>query len=83
MDVEAVTSVIGIVLSAAAFLIGRLSAAKDSGSKDGTILTEIGYLKSGIDDVKHKIDSIDRRYYELAGRVTKLEEQVHIYHTVQ
>ena len=82
MDVEAITSVVGIILSGATFLLGRLTAAKDNGSKDGTILTEIGYLKSGIDDVKHKIDSIDRRYYELAGRVTKLEEQVHIYHEV-
>lgn len=56
MDISVLIAVIGVVVSSATFYIGRRTAAKQegdqSGRETGTILTEIGYIKSGIDDIK-------------------------------
>lgn len=81
-DITVVIAVLGCVLSVATFLIGRTSAAKSSGQEYGVMLTEIGYIKSGVDDMKKKMEQSDRRYMDLAERVTSLEEAMKIYHHV-
>jgi len=75
-----VLAVIGGLLSAATFFLGRTTAAKNIGQEWGVILTEIGYIKSGVDDMKKKMEQSDSRYLELAERVTALEEIVKIFH---
>ena len=80
VDIAVLISVAGILLSAAGFFIGRLTAAKTSGQEYGVMLTEIGYIKSGVDDMKKKMEQSDKRYIDLAERVTALEETVRIYH---
>mgnify|MGYP003470271492 CR=1 FL=1 len=74
VDVSILIAVIGCALSVGTFFVGRFTAAKNSGKQDGVILTEIGYLKSGVDDIKRQITEEDRRHNELAGRVYKVEE---------
>ena len=71
----------GFALSAASFFIGRTTAAKSSGQEYGVMLTDIGYIKSGVDDMKKKMDQSDKRYIEIEKRVTALEEIAKIYHT--
>lgn len=73
-------AVMGLAVSVITFFIGRLSAARSSGQEYGVMLTEIGYIKSGVDELKKKTEQSDRRYIELAERVTALEETVKIYH---
>ena len=43
---------------------------------DAIILTEIGYIKSGIDDIKKHQEIEDKRYIELAERVSKIEARM-------
>lgn len=59
-----------------AILTLRRSAAKadtEEGKTSGTILTEIGYIKSGVDDIKRKQEKQDDQYLDLRQRVTKVE----------
>ncbi len=71
----------GFALSCLTFGIGRMTSAKTSGQEYGVMLTEIGYIKSGVDDMKKKMEQSDRRYIDLAERVTALEEGAKIYHS--
>lgn len=80
MNTELAISIAGLCFTVAAFIIGRMTAAKNSGQEYGVMLTEIGYIKSGVDDMKKKMEQSERRYIELAERVTKIEEVVRIYH---
>lgn len=51
----------------------RRSLSRD-GRQDGAILTEIGYLKGGIDDIKRELKENDKRYVELLLRIQRLEQ---------
>ena len=44
------------------------------------MLTEIGYIKSGVDDMKKKMEQSDKRYIEMEKRLSKVEEAMKIYH---
>lgn len=62
--------------AAVAWLGLRRSVSKDDeedGSTKGTILTEIGYIKSGVDDIKRHQEKQDDQYLDLRQRVTKVE----------
>ena len=80
MELEVVIALCGCAVAVATFFIGRTTAAKNSGQEYGVMLTEIGYIKSGVDDMKKKMEQSDRRYVDLAERVTSLEEAMRIYH---
>lgn len=80
MEISVLIALVGLALSAATFFLGRMTSARNSGQENGVMLTEIGYIKSGIDDMKKKMETADRRYIDLAERVTALEEKVEIYH---
>lgn len=80
IDITILISVLGVVLSVGTFFVGRMTAAKTSGQEYGVMLTEIGYIKSGVDDMKKKMEQSDKRYIDLAERVTAIEEAMKIYH---
>lgn len=46
----------------------------DEGKESGTILTEIGYIKAGIDDIKRKQEKQDERHVEIITRITAVEQ---------
>lgn len=65
-----------LVGAGAAILTLRRSAAKadnEEGKTSGTILTEIGYIKSGVDDIKRHQEKQDDQYLDLRQRVTTVE----------
>ncbi len=80
IDVSILIAILGFALSVGTFFIGRITAAKNTGQEYGVMLTDIGYIKSGIDDMKKKMEQSDKRYIDLEKRVTALEEIVKIYH---
>lgn len=80
IDITILISILGVVLSVGTFFVGRMTAAKTSGQEYGVMLTEIGYIKSGVDDMKKKMEQSDKRYIDLAERVTAIEEAMKIYH---
>lgn len=80
VDITVLIAVAGVLLSAATFFIGRTTAAKKDGRENGQVLTELGYIKKGIDGVEKDIKDIKNQYAALDVRVSKVEEAMKIYH---
>lgn len=80
IEISILIAVIGCGLSVGTFFIGRVTAAKNSGQQTGQVLTELGYIKKGIDGLERDIKEIKRQYTDLDVRVSKLEEAIRIYH---
>ncbi len=79
-DLTVLIAVIGCVVSVGTFFIGRMTAAKNSGQQTGQVLTELGYIKKGIDGLEQKMEKMEQQYSKLDVRVSKLEEAIRIYH---
>ena len=77
MNATAIISIICTVLCAAVAVITLLKssdkATTDEGKENGMVLTEIGYIKSGVDDIKRHQEKQDDQYLDLRQRVTKVE----------
>lgn len=80
IDLTILIAVIGCALSVGTFFIGRVTAAKSSGQQTGQVLTELGYIKKGIDGLEQKMEKMEQQYTKLDVRVSKLEEAIRIYH---
>lgn len=80
VDIAVLIAVGGFALSVGTFFIGRMTAAKNDGRENGQVLTELGYIKKGIDGLEKDIKEIKRQYTDLDVRVSKLEEAIRIYH---
>ena len=80
VDITVLIAVIGCALSVGTFFVGRLTAAKSSGQQTGQVLTELGYIKKGIDGLEQKMEKMEQQYTKLDVRVSKLEEAIRIYH---
>lgn len=80
IDVSVLIAICGCALSVATFFIGRTTSAKNAGQQTGQVLTELGYIKKGVDGLERKLDELQKNYGELETRVTKLEGKVGFYH---
>lgn len=80
IDVSFLIALCGCALSVATFFIGRTSQAKSNGQQTGQVLTELGYIKKGVDGLEKRFEKLQESYNELKTRVTKLEEKVGFYH---
>ena len=79
MKIE-VTVLISTVTALAGMLTGVMAARRSrrtdierQSRETATIISEIGYVKAGIDDIKRVQEKQDERRYSLMARVTKLE----------
>lgn len=73
VDIAVLISVAGILLSAAGFFIGRLTAAKTDGQEDGEIKTNVQYIKDSVDKHDKKLDKIMDNYSDLEGEIRELK----------
>lgn len=69
-------TVLGAAIGFATFRKIREKDAEEEGKADGVVLTEIGYIKAGIDDIKRKQDRQDELYIKIAERLTAVEASV-------
>lgn len=74
---------IGVIGTVAAFVFGYAALKRNTkadnrneGERGGALMTEIGYIKSGIDDIKHKQEVTDERYLNTAERLASVESSV-------
>lgn len=72
-------SIIGLAISITTFLIGRASANRADGEKNGYLASDIGYIKAGIDDLKTEIRTLKIEIADLSERLVRVEEQVKIH----
>ena len=80
VDITILIAVCGFALSVGTFFVGRVTAARKDGRENGQVLTELGYIKKGIDGLEKDIREIKDQYANLDVRVSRLEEAARIYH---
>ncbi|MDF1494066.1 hypothetical protein [Caproiciproducens sp. CPB-2] len=72
-----ISTVCAILFGYAAFNRNRKKDDQQGGEKSGTVLTEIGYIKSGIDDIKRKQERQEEKqeaqHLEVISRLTSVE----------
>lgn len=67
-------SVLGAVIGVAGYKMNVEKNSKTDGQDKGVMLTELGYIKAGIDDIKREQRDQEGRHNSLAERVTRVEE---------
>lgn len=83
--IVSITGLISTVCAIAGFLIGRRKEAVTEGQQDGTIKTDISYIKETITDLKSSVEKLDNKidsnqeklngeYKQLLVEVTRLKE---------
>lgn len=76
VNINWLTAVIGIFGTLGGLYFGNqgyLKNLKADGAKDGTLYSDIGYIKSGIDDLKRKQEKSEERHLEVITRLTSVE----------
>lgn len=70
----AVTGLSGMICAIIAATRNKKKDDKTEGKEDGVILTELGYIKSGIDDIKHKQEEQEKQNLDFVKHLTAVEE---------
>lgn len=80
---DLIISIVGLVASMSsivfAFLAFRRSDKSDQrkeGINEGTILSDIGYIKACVDRVEKNMSDVDKRYRDIIERLAKVEESL-------
>jgi hypothetical protein len=78
MDIAVVVSVIG---GAAGVIFGIVTLFRNKrkddeagGKRDGIVLTELGYIKSSVDDIKRKQDKQDEQTVNFLRELSEVKE---------
>lgn len=87
IDITILIGVLGFALSVGTFFIGRVTAAKTSGQKDGEMQANVRHIKDTVDKQSNKLDRVVEDYEEvkielekLKGRVNSLEQRINMLH---
>ena len=62
MTLQEVVPYLSLLLALLGFWLGRMSASKSEGERDGTLMTEVGYIKSSTDDIKKQLREQEQKY---------------------
>lgn len=80
-SVVILSTALGVLGTICAIVFGYATYKRNSrldenadGKENGTILTEIGYIKAGVDDIKRKQEKQDERHLEIISRITAVEQ---------
>lgn len=73
--------VLSILFGIGGLVFGIITAVRNKktddtkeGKEDGIILTELGYIKSGVDDIKHKQEEQEKQNMDFVRQLTTVEE---------
>ncbi len=71
--ISVVAGLAGIIFGCVTFFRNKRTDDAADGKKDGIILTELGYIKSGVDDIKHKQERQDEQNLTFVSRLSAVE----------
>ncbi len=78
MDPKEILSIISLVCAIVfgylAFFRNRKKDDTEEGRTSGTLLSDIGYIKSGVDDIKNEQKEQRKTNIEVVSRLTAVEE---------
>ena len=80
---DVIIAVLGIMATCSSIIFGYKAFrrndrhdAAESSKNSATVLTELGYIKSGIDDLKRKMDKHDEQITEIGKQLATIEASV-------
>ena len=80
---ETISLVLSALFGVGGLVFGTISALRNKksddakeGKEDGIILTELGYIKSGVDDIKHKQEEQEKQNIDFVRHLTAVEASV-------
>lgn len=78
---ETISLVFSVLFGVGGLVFGIISAVRNKktddtkeAKEDGIVLTELGYIKSGIDDIKHKQEEQEKQNIDFVRHLTAVEE---------
>ncbi len=74
--ISSVSGFAAIVLGVIACLRTTRRDKKEEGYRDGSVLAELFYIRSGIDDIRHRQERQEELHVELVGRLSATEASV-------
>lgn len=81
MDVSVVIAVLGAALATATFFAGRQTAAKSSGQEWGRLLSDVGHIKTTLDDMERRWNGETKAIHiEIAKETAERKESIRRLH---
>lgn len=74
MNITVIVGVIGAVCAVFSAWLGYRNGVKKDGSAEGSLRSDIGYIKANLDDIKTEQRRFNILHYELSERVGRVEE---------
>lgn len=78
MDIAVIVSVIGgaagVIFGIVTLFRNKRKDDEDGGKQQGIVLTELGYIKSSVDDVKKKQDRLDAQTVNFLRELSEVKE---------
>lgn len=78
---DSLSFVLSAIFGIGGLIFGIISAVRNKktddtkeAKEDGIILTELGYIKSGVDDIKHKQEEQEKQNLDFVRHLTAVEE---------
>jgi hypothetical protein len=68
-----IVGVCGLMFSFITLSRNKKNDDRDEGKEDGVVLTELGYIKKGIDGIEHKIEKQETQYLDVIKHLTEVE----------
>lgn len=72
--ISIVAAIAGVVFGLATYNRNKKQDNAEDGKEAGIVLTELGYIKSGVDDLKRKQDKQDEQTLQLLRDLTAVQE---------
>lgn len=76
ISIAILCSIASVVIAYFGFFRNTKKDSEDAGSSKGQMVSDLGYIKAGIDDLKTEQRDQRNKYVELAQRVTSVESSV-------
>ena len=71
--VVAIVGAVGTVTTIVAAFIGYRKGIKQDGAGEGSLRSDVGYIKAGVDDVKSELKEQRDKHFALAEKVVEID----------
>ena len=74
--VAVATSLLSVFIASVSLKRNERLDAKNEGKHQGSIFSDLGYIKACVDRVEKNLNKVDERYKDVLQRLSKVEEVV-------
>lgn len=66
-------SIVSVVIGILGVIYGIYQGIHNNGSHDGSLVSDVGYIKGGVDDIKRKQEKQDEQHLLVVERLASVE----------